>query len=662
MKKAQICAAAALLAVLFLTSEAFGKPLPEVLKGPTAVKTARGVTFTAPMDWTREVRGTIDLLLAPEGDVRLAVVDEIEAKDADAAAASAWLTLDGKAQRKPQLLTPRPAPRLGWDERVAVSYETSPNEKRVIEAFALRAGQRWTVILLDAREATLDKRGAAVDALYASINGPDYTRENLSGRIAHRLDAARIEQLKDFLRRGMSDLGVPGVGLALVDRQRVLFAGGLGVKELGKPDLVDAHTLFMVASNTKGMSTLMLATLVDDGLVKWDQPVTAVYPDFKLGSAATTEKTLLRHLVCACTGLPRKDVAWFANTPRDTPAANTFALLADTEPTSGFGELFQYNNLITTAGGLIGGALANPGLELGVAYDRAMQKRVFDPLGMADTTFSFADALAGNVARPHGMDVDGKTARSSHDLSYSIVPYRPAGGAWSSVQDMARYAQLELNEGVLPDGTRPVSRANLLERRKRGVSTGDQVWYGMGLEENAYSGVSIISHGGSMPGYQTNFYVIPDADIAAVLLTNSDAGARLLSPFSRRLLEVLFDAEPQAAATVASTKATVAKYVADNRKKLTLPPDPTVLAKLPARYQSTELGTLKLVRSGQNATLQFTDWESAVATRKNDDGTVSLVLISPSISGIALVIGEDQGKTTLTIREAQHEYLYLESP
>ena len=82
-----------------------------------------------------------------------------------------------------------------------------------------------------------------------------------------------------------------------------------------------------------------------------------------------------------------------------------------------------------------------------------MQTRVFGPLGMTATTFDFARALAGNHAGAHAPDVDGKPAQAVMDLNYSVIPVRPAGGAWSSVRDMLKYVQMELDEGALPGGT-----------------------------------------------------------------------------------------------------------------------------------------------------------------------------------------------------------------
>ncbi|HEX8512535.1 MAG TPA: serine hydrolase domain-containing protein [Allosphingosinicella sp.] len=637
---------------------AFSQPAPLALDTPA--KLSSGATFTAPKGWRLEEKGKVRVMTSPEGDARVMVVDGLTGGDVKSAIASGWAVAQPGFDRAPKLVTPRPG-REGWDDRSVFDYETSPNEKRWIHAVAYRKGAGWTAVLYDGAEATTDKRWAAISQVLTSLRAPGYTRESFAGRKANRLDSARVGQLKSFLRTGMEQLGVPGVAYALIQDGKIVDMGGLGVRKLGSPEPIDADTQFMVASNTKGMSTLMLATLVDEGKLKWDRPVTEAYPAFRLGSDAVTAQTRLRHLVCACTGLPRKDLEWIFNTPRDTDPAKVFPLLAATQPTSGFGEVFQYNNLITTAGGFIGGAVAFPGLPVGDAYDRAMQARIFGPLGMKDTHFSFERALKANHASPHGMDVDGRPAVSSHDLAYSIAPYRPAGGAWSTVRDMAKYAQLELAKGMLPNGKRLVSEANLLERRKRGISSGEDQWYGMGLFEEAYYGVPVVFHGGAMPGYMTNFWVIPDAGIGAVLLTNADNGNSLLRPFMRRLLEVVYDGKPEAADNVAAAAAAIKANVVKEREKLVLPPDPQVVAALAPAYANADLGNIKVTRAaGGRVRFDFTDWASHMATRKNDDGTVSLVTIDPSIGGFPFVVGAKDGKRTLTVRDSQHEYVFTE--
>ncbi len=650
-----------LMRVLVVALFAAARPLAATpLTAETQVTTPAGATFTAPAGWSLDTTQPVRILAAPEGDARIAVIDGITAADPAAATAEAWHRYRPDFRRAAKLTTPR-APRDGWDTRAIVDYETSPNEKLTLFAYAVRASGLWTVALIESSDATMDKRAAAVSLVTRSLRAPGYSRETFAGRTPQKLDPPRVAALLDFVRDGMRQLDVPGVGIALIQDGKVVYEGGLGVKRLGSPEPVDAHSRFMIASNTKGMSTLMLATLVDDGKLAWDRPVVEIYPAFRLGDDATTRKVLLRHLVCACTGLPRKDYDWIFNTRRDTKPGNVFKLLAGTQPTSGFGEVFQYNNLITTAGGLIGGLTAYPGLEPGAAYDRAMRERIFGPLGMADTTFSFETAIAGNHASPHGYDANGKVAVSSHDLAWSIVPYRPAGGAWSSAHDVARYAMLELSQGVLPDGRRVVSAANLLERRRHGVPTGEDVWYGMGLFEDRGTGVAVVEHGGSMPGYMSNFYVVPDAGVAAVLLTNSDSGNTLLAPFKRRLLELLYDGKPEAAAQVAAAAAANKALRDEDRTHLTLPPDAKAVNALASGYTNADLGRIRVTRSGGSVRFEFTDWSSAMATRANEDGTLSFVTVDPSIDGIPFVVGMKDGKRTLSTRDSQHDYLFVEA-
>src|SRR5205085_3024818 len=213
-----------------------------------------------------------------------------------------------------------------------------------------------------------------------------YAREMFTGRKPNPLDAARVAQLKDFIQSSMQQLGVPGASLALMDGRKIIFEGGFGVRELGKPARVDENTLFMAASNTKGMTTLLLSTLADEKKLRWDQPVTEIYPAFKLGDAETTKHVLVKNLVCACTGLPRQDLEWIFEFKNATPASS-LALLGTMQPTSKYGEVFQYSNLMASAAGYVGAHLYYPDRELGAAYDEAMEKMIFIPLGMTSTTF-----------------------------------------------------------------------------------------------------------------------------------------------------------------------------------------------------------------------------------------------------------------------------------
>jgi CubicO group peptidase (beta-lactamase class C family) len=431
------------------------------------------------------------------------------------------------------------------------------------------------------------------------------------------------------------------------------------VRELGKPEKVDQNTLFMAASNTKGMTTLLLARLVDQGKLKWDEPVVDVYPKFKLGDADTTKKVLIKNLVCACTGLPRQDLEWIFEFKSATPESS-LALLGTMQPTSKFGEVFQYSNLMAAAAGYIGGHIAFPNLQLGPAYDKAMQTMIFNPLQMNATTFDYAKALAGDHSSPHGNNVDGKTAVASMAFNYAILPARPAGAVWTSSADLMKYVQLQADRGKLPDGKQLVSAENVTEREKPQVSLGEDSWYGMGVIVDKTYGIPVVSHGGDLPGFHSDWYLLPDSGMAAVILTNSDSGGLLRGPFSRRLLEVLFDGKPEAEKDLEASATSYKAALAKDRERLVVPAAPDQVAKLAKKYRSKELGDIDVKTADNQTVFDFGEWKSTVASRKNDDGTISFVTIDPSVTGFEFVVGDKAGKRTLTIRDGQHEYIFTE--
>jgi CubicO group peptidase (beta-lactamase class C family) len=625
------------------------------------VTLASGTSFVAPPFWAERHFAKSATLTPPEADATIAVFDVGKAADAAAAAARAWSLLRPTAPPAAKLVTASPA-RNGWDDCAILAYDAPPSAHVRMQAFAVRKGELWTVLLVEGSEATLEKRGAALNLTLQTLRAPGFVRETFAGRAPHRLDARRIEALKSFLLASMTQLQIPGVGFALIDRGEVVYEGGLGVRGAGDGAPVDAHTLFMIASNTKGMSTLLLAKAVDQGKLAWDEPVVQAFPSFRLGNDDVTKKIEIKNLVCACTGVPRKDLEWAFNTRMDTPASSTFDRLARTEPTSKFGEVFQYNNLMAAAAGYIAAHAFYPDLEVGAAYDRAMQEEIFTPLGMSDTTFDYAKALAGDHATPSGEDIDGKLQAVNIGFEYTGIPSRPAGAAWSSAHDMARYVQNELAEGLLPNGARLVSAKNLLERRKPNVSLGEDKAYGMGLMTDTSYGVLVVHHGGSMPGFMSDWFALPDGKIGAVLLTNSENGQRLLTPLMRRLLEVVYDAPPQAVADVSAAAAQIRAQRTKTRAELSVPVPADASGLLAQTYTNPDLGHIT-VRHDDNGGLVFDSglWASRVGSRKNADGSTSFVIIDPGVAGMEFLTAQKDGKAGLIIRDGQHEYFYVAS-
>jgi CubicO group peptidase (beta-lactamase class C family) len=633
---------------------------PEVLAADTPKTTVLGNPFVAPAGWKLRDQGPATILEAPEGDSWIALVD-VPAKDADEAVEKAWAAYKPEKPWPLKQVIDRPD-QDGWTKQRIYDYRTSPNERRGVGAFPRQAGDsgNWTVAIYDMSDPVGGKRGAQVALIFDRLLPKGYTRESFAGKQAHRLDEARLAELARFVEQGMATLKVPGVAVGIVEDGKLVMARGFGVRELGKPDPVDADTLFMVASNTKAMTTLLLARLVDSGKVKWDTPATELLPSFALGDAATTRQVRVKHLICACTGLPRQDLEWLLEFEDLTPAG-ALATLATMQPTTGFGEMYQYSNPMAAAAGYAAGHVLYPDLELGAAYDRAMQEQVFAPLGMTSTTFDFARALAGNHAFPHAPDADGRPSRAVMELNYSVIPVRPAGAAWSSVRDMLKYVQMELDEGALPGGKRLISREHLLARREKQVPIGNDAHYGMGLMVDHTWGVPVVHHGGDMIGFHSDMMWLPGARVGAVVLTNGDPGWTLRAQFRRKLLEVLYDGRPEAAAEVESLGKAFYDQLAVERKLITIPADPAASAQLAARYHHPALGGIAVSRQGDATHFDFGEWGGPMASRQNPDGTVSFVTLTPGSLGFEFVVGPAKnGKRRLVIRDAQHEYVFEE--
>jgi len=646
------------LALLLLAAGAHARaahaaPLP----AETPSRTVEGNTFVAPAGWTLDVRGPVTMLEPPEGGSALALVD-VRAPDAGAAVAAAWKAYRPDARWPLKVVTPAP-PRDGWSDRRTYTYQTSPNEKRDVLADVRRANDVWTVLIYDMAQDVGEKRGAQVSVVLGKLLPKGYQRESFAGRKAHPLDAARVAALTRFVDTAMQLTRVPGVSVGLYQDGKVVFADGFGVREMGRPDRPDAGTRYMIASNTKAMATLMLARLVDQKKFTWDTPAAILLPSFRLGDAETTRQVLVRHLICACTGMPRQDLEWLLEY-RDLTPESALTLLGTMQPTSGFGELFQYSNAMAAAAGFIGGHVVHPTLELGAAYDRAMQEQVFGPLGMRDTTHDFDLAQRGNYAVPHAPTIDGEPALAVAAVNRSVIPVRPAGGAWSNVDDVLRYVAMELAEGRLPDGSRYISRDALLARSAPQVTVSADVTYGMGLQVNRVYGTPVVHHGGDMIGYHSDMMWLPEHGVGAVVLTNGDPGWIIRSAFRRKLLEVLFDGRPEADATVAALAASYFQELAAERKLLTVPADPAAAGQLASRYAHPAVGGIAVERSGANLRFDFGEWASDVASRRNPDGTTSFMTIVPGFAGLEFVAGKADGKRTLTLRDAQHEYVLVE--
>jgi len=648
---------ACVMAATSVAPTAPGVAQARIVAVDTPGATNGGTTFTVPAAWSVTAHGSFVVLSPPDGNLQIALTDT-QAPSADMAVASAWKAFEPGFKQPLQLSEPL-QPRDGWENIQHFEYKVPPSERRIARAFARRANDRWLVMIYQGDMATREKWMTSILLVFDSLHPQRYQRENFAGKKARAIDAHVIQAMKDFVAIGMKQLGIPGVAFSLIDHDKIVYAGGLGVREWGKPEPVDADTRFIAASDTKALTTLLLAELVDENKLRWEERVTEAYPSFKFGDVKVTREVQIRHLVCQCSGMPAQDYDSEFRNRSMTPAA-LIRFLGTMQPTAPIGKVFVYSNLLPAAAGFIAGSIEEPSKELGAAYDDVMQEKVLDPLGMTRSTFEFDQAMQGNYARPHYSDVNGKLVVSPMTYTQSYGARRPAGGLWTTVHDLSQYVMMELADGVLPNGQRLVSKENLLQRRVPNIAIDSDQHYGMGLVIDTQWGITMVEHSGGRPGYASHMMWLPDYGIGAVILTNADDGAALLDPFARKLLEQVFDGKPEADRQLQA--AAMHKEISARafRQSLQIPADRSASSSLATKYHNDALGDLVVNRSSGNLDFQFDEWHSLVASRVNGDGSTSFITLGEDMADAEFLAGKQHGKRTLTLNDGVREYVFVE--
>lgn len=310
-----------------------------------------------------------------------------------------------------------------------------------------------------------------------------------------------LEGLDAYIERAMKDWELPGLAIAIVKDDSVVFARGYGVRELGKSDPVDGHTLFAVASHTKAFTAAALGLLVQEGRLSWDDRVIDHMPKFRLYDPTTTREMTIRDLLTHRAGYRTwaGDLLWWgSNLDRQEVLGRTQYL----KPDYSFRSHYGYNNMMFVAAGELIPIITD------TSWDDFVTGRILQPLGMSRSTTTVRDLPnRGNVAIPHTR-AGGKLIP---------IPYRnidnigPAGSLNSSAIEMARWLRFQLAYGFW-DGVQLVDSAIIRETRtpqtlipmsafiQREFPTTHFLAYGLGWFMQDYHGYLVLRHGGGMDG------------------------------------------------------------------------------------------------------------------------------------------------------------------
>jgi CubicO group peptidase (beta-lactamase class C family) len=632
----------------------------------TTLRTRSGASLQAPKGWWLTEVGEALLLEDPDRTLKVWLVETRE-PDAARAIAAAWQRVAPGFELAVAGAPDTPPPSGGWDAITTLSYDTGGGGDRVVEALARRHGEITHVALIDGDRAAMSRRGAQLERALATLRPEGMREESFAGRAPRPIDAARARELEEFIHGARARLDVPGAAVAIVQGGAVVYERAFGVRALGETARVTPSTLFLIGSITKPMTTMMQATLVDAGAFTWETPVVSVLPSFALGDPELTRKVAMWHMSCACTGMPRNDLEHIFEYAQ-VSAEQRVASMRSMKPTTGLGEAFQYSNLMVMAGGYAAAHAYAPRRSLGDAYDAAMRRKIFEPIGMKSTTLDFAAALRADHAMPHAASIDGAVRPIPVAMERNVIPIRPAGGVWSSLRDMERYVMTELAAGVAPGGRRVVSEQNLRARRIIRIGDASSGGYGLGLGVGQLHGLPMLSHDGGAFGFGTSMFMLPEQGIGIIVLTNVRNGAPTEHlPFNvvvkRRVIEAIFEgARPLAAAQLEYFARGKARAVDQAGLHLQRVPDPDRMKRLAGTYTNGSLGTVTLEATPGGAIFDAGEWRSALGQRTAEGGAMTLVFLDPPFAGASFPVGGDDANPTFTIADGQLTYVFTRAP
>jgi CubicO group peptidase (beta-lactamase class C family) len=327
--------------------------------------------------------------------------------------------------------------------------------------------------------------------------------------------------LDAYITKALAASNVPGISVAIVRNDSVIYAKGFGARAKGSSALVNDQTLFEIGSSSKSFTATLVAMMVSDGKMKYDDLVSKYLPDFKLYDPIASAQVTIRDALTHKSGIGRGESMWI---DMGTSREDVLHRVRFLKPESNFRSKYSYQNIMVLAAGEAAGKAG------GSTWEDLVQKRIFNELGMMASAPVYRMLKdRSNLASPHAVE---------HDTVYTKEAFNgeniaPAGSVVSTARDMAQWLRFHMNDGVV-NGKRLVSSAALRETHipqtligggggGGGEGGGSNFrTYGMGWFVGDYRHELQWDHGGNTPGMTAAMGMLPEKKIGVVVLSNMD--------------------------------------------------------------------------------------------------------------------------------------------
>jgi len=386
----------------------------------------------------------------------------------------------------------------------------------------------------------------------------------------------RFSEVDSEIARLMALYDVPGVGLAVVEGDKVVYSKGYGVRSTISKIPVTDKTAFGLGSVTKSLTALGVQLLVNEGKLDLDKPVITYIPDLKLSDADAQKTLTLRQLMSHTSGLSPNDTGSQVLVSSAVSRAQFIESLAKIPLIARPGQTFSYANQNFVLAGL---AIEK---VTGQTWEDFVTQRIYKPLGMTNASFDEAGLKAStDAAEPHDLDVLRGMIPVPYTQNLSAIG--PAGSANASALDWANFLLLQLNGksgnlslpmklvdemhtpiirigGAATSETAPQSQATLQATAQATAQPTAAVTaiatpsaeppivtdtsYALGWITQTYRGLKIIQHNGNVAGYSSVQTIIPEKKLGYVLLVNANYANLFLDVARLRLADILTGLKP----------------------------------------------------------------------------------------------------------------------
>jgi len=335
--------------------------------------------------------------------------------------------------------------------------------------------------------------------------------------------------IDDAIDAAIARYHLPGIAVGVIEGGEIVHVRTAGELVAGEGAPVTRRTLFKVASNTKSMTTALLARLVDQGKLRWDDPVVRHLPGFRMHDPWVTRELQVRDLLIHNSGLRAGagDLMLWPE-PNAYTRADVLRGLAYLKPVHSFRSRYDYDNLLYIVAGEVAAAAG------GAPYDALLRREVFEPLDMARCQVGAWDRDAiGDVAQPHMRAAGRNVAIRRDERALRATTMDAAGGVRCSLDDMLSWMRYWLAPAAAvgspylsseqraalwaPHTPMPVSQ------RMRDWNATNFYAYGYGWRLQDIDGQMSVSHTGTLAGMYSIVHLLPARRAGFVILMNGEA-------------------------------------------------------------------------------------------------------------------------------------------